>query len=397
MEGPAQPRSKARRVERLITNPRWEVTVPQEGLISQLIRPHRRIFVCLDWTDQGFFQRLELSVPTGSRTIPIFWRVVSKGDISSREGSQNLIEEKFIADFCRLLPREAQVVLLADRGFGRTEFFRFLDRTPLSYIIRVKGDTWIRNNQGTFTLKEQKMEPGTVWDLGLVTYKDGSKKGPSIQVRVVTAFGWGSEDAWYLVTDLRDDALVVAGGYGRRFECEETFRSQKDPRFGFGLRHVRLKEAIRYDRLLVVVALASLVAYGVGVKAEAKGLHRILQLNTSKRRQHNLISLGCYWYRKIRGSLTGLLEGVVKTVLVVGRVLFQATEVVAALCYRTRPPCRKPKAASPPKARPPRKVERRQSPTFKYLERAEARGNRLKFKGCWAPERIGGQAAAAAS
>lgn len=360
LKGRAQPNSGVKRIERLITNRRFDVLAACSGLIAKVIRRNRRVFVCMDWTDQGNFQRLELAVATGSRTIPIFWRVVSKTIFSAGESSQNKFEEEFIKEFISLLPRGAQVVLLADRGFGRTEFFRFLSSCDgLEYVIRVKGDTWIRNSNGTLRMKEQRVPPGQVWDLGLVAYRDIEDAEHAVQVRGVIAFGMAAEEPWYLVTNLHDEALQVAGAYARRFEIEETFRNQKDLRFGFGLRLVRLKEGIRYERLLVVVAVACLIAFGVGVHAENVGLHRQFQVNTRTVRQHNLITLGCYWFDSVRLTTIGLMTAVVSAIL--RRVeAFDGVVSQGVLAQRARPPRRRSEAPEGPPT--PASTESQQAP-----------------------------------
>ena len=47
--------------------------------------------------------------------------------------------------------------------------------------------------------------------------------------------------------------------YGFRFECEETFRDLKDPRFGTGLRYSRIGQPARRDRVLLLGVLAQTV------------------------------------------------------------------------------------------------------------------------------------------
>lgn len=127
LEGKAQPNSGVRRIERLVKNPRLKIPVACGGLVRQLIRPHRRTYVCMDWTDQGAFQRLEISVATGSRSIPVFWKVIAKDAFSKEALSQNKVEEDFLREFVALLPEGAEAVLLADRGFGRASLLKFLD------------------------------------------------------------------------------------------------------------------------------------------------------------------------------------------------------------------------------------------------------------------------------
>jgi hypothetical protein len=46
---------------------------------------------------------------------------------------------------------------------------------------------------------------------------------------------------------------------------EEVFRDQKNRRNGFALRNTRIEKAERFDRLLLVLALAYLLLVGLGL------------------------------------------------------------------------------------------------------------------------------------
>ena len=63
--------------------------------------------------------------------------------------------------------------------------------------------------------------------------------------------------------------------YSRRFTIEETFRDQKDPRFGFGMRHTRVASPDRRDRLLLLASLAQALLTLLGAAGERCGLDRV--------------------------------------------------------------------------------------------------------------------------
>src|ERR1035438_10333344 len=68
------------------------------------------------------------------------------------------------------------------------------------------------------------------------------------------------KEAWCLATsrdDLAADGVVTL--YGRRFSIEETFRDQKDRRFGLGLYYTHVGDPGRRDRMLLVLVLAYLI------------------------------------------------------------------------------------------------------------------------------------------
>jgi len=108
------------------------------------------------------------------------------------------------------------------------------------------------------------------------------------------------QDDWYLATSLSDKkARDVVHLYSRRFTIEETFRDQKNPRFGLGMRHARVKTPLRRDRLFFLAALAQALLTLLGAAGERCGLDRTLKPNTSKKRTLSLFNQGCYWFDAI--------------------------------------------------------------------------------------------------
>ena len=72
--------------------------------------------------------------------------------------------------------------------------------------------------------------------------------------------------------------------YALRMQIEETLRDGKSHRFGFGLRYARSGSQHRIEVLLLLVALATLVLWLVGLAGRARNLARRLQANTVRHR-----------------------------------------------------------------------------------------------------------------
>jgi len=103
-----------------------------------------------------------------------------------------------------------------------------------------------------------------------------------------------------LATSLaKSSAASVVKLYGRRFTIEETFRDEKNPRFGMGLSQARIRSADRRDRLLLLAAVAHALLTLLGAAGERVELDRTLKVNTVKRRTMSLFNQGAYWYRAI--------------------------------------------------------------------------------------------------
>lgn len=71
----------------------------------------------------------------------------------------------------------------------------------------------------------------------------------------------------------------------------------QDIYFGLGLSATHIKDGLRRDRLLFVIALAHVLLTLLGAASEATGLDRTLKSNTSTKRQLSLFRQGLYWYQ----------------------------------------------------------------------------------------------------
>ena len=58
-----------------------------------------------------------------------------------------------------------KVIIVADRGFQRAEFLQFLKRQRLSFVIRVKGDAFIKRGRYTGKLRDYPLAVGQCFKL----------------------------------------------------------------------------------------------------------------------------------------------------------------------------------------------------------------------------------------
>ena len=117
---------------------------------------------------------------------------------------------------------------------------------------------------------------------------------------VVVVHGSAMKEAWCLATTLSErKASEVVQLYARRFTIEETFRDQKDRRFGLGLSATRVGTPERRDRLLLLAAIAQALLTLLGAAGEQCGLDRLMKTNTSKKRTMSLFNQGINLYAAI--------------------------------------------------------------------------------------------------
>lgn len=76
----------------------------------------------------------------------------------------------------------------------------------------------------------------------------------------------------FRISDLSADEIVEF--YSRRFTIEESFRDDKDDRFGLGLKEATIGDPKRRDRLLLLLAIARVLLTNLGAAGEQIGLQR---------------------------------------------------------------------------------------------------------------------------
>ena len=139
----------------------------------------------------------------------------------------------------------------------------------------------------------------------------------------------GMKESWCLVTSLAEAAAEdVIQLYARRFDIEHTFRDRKDWRFGLALDHMTLGTPGRRDRMLLVLALATMFSVIVGAAGEQLGRDRSLRANTeTRKRTHSLLRQG---HEYMAGVARAVIVDVRRTFHALWREL-RATDRIYAL------------------------------------------------------------------
>jgi hypothetical protein len=76
-------------------------------------------------------------------------------------------------------------------------------------------------------------------------------------------------------------------------QIKQNFRDVKNQQWGFGLRDSKTENMQRLEVLLLIVFIASIILWLIGIAAEAKNLHYEFQANTKRNgRVLSLFSLG---------------------------------------------------------------------------------------------------------
>jgi hypothetical protein len=261
-------RHQIKRCWRFCANDRVETADAMRGVVKKVLRRNRKrpLLVAFDWTDLRQFQTLMASVVFKGRSVPLCWASCAR-HVYDGHRSRNAFEESLLLVLRSMVPAGRRVILLADRGFGRTELARFCQDHGLDYVIRIKPHVCVRCASYTGKLLDYPVHKGVCRLLKSVAYRSHHGVTQNVVVRWVRGLPARRDECWFLMTSLDAGPARVSTLYGRRMTIEELFRDAKNKRNGWGLRDATVTRADRLDRLLLILALAYLLLCGVGLAA----------------------------------------------------------------------------------------------------------------------------------
>lgn len=286
MNGPVAVKHQIKRVWRFIANDRVEPVEVMRGVVNRLIRRHvkklrgRPLLISFDWTKVRQMHVLMAAVVIKGRAIPLCWGSYTDTTLGK---SQNALEEALLLALKEMLGPDVKVILLADRGFGRTELGRFCQRYGLDYVIRIKSKVQVKFSGQSVRLDRYPVKPGVCEFHRDVLYRQHDPVKQHVVIHWPKSWPGKSKnkrrtkppaEAWYLMTSLdpaggpTHKARRISDLYARRFDIEELFRDAKSGQFGYALGKTRITRPDRFDRMLLILVLAYLLLVGLGLWAK---------------------------------------------------------------------------------------------------------------------------------
>jgi len=313
------PKHAIKQVDRLLSNPQFELESAFSALVPFVVAARRAIVVALDWTeyaDDGHSRIVVSLISEHGRAIPLIWRTHRTKTLKKK---RNDYEDDVLDMLARLLPPGVNVTVLADRGFGDTKFYEHLrDDLEWDFIIRFREVIYVAADGGPARHARDLVAA----DGKPVAYDDvGVTSEQVIIPRVVAVHDTRMKEPWLLAGSRKDlTAADTVALYARRFTIEETFRDEKDQRFGLGLIEATIGDPDRRDRLLLLVALATLLLTLLGKAGEQIGLDRKVRANTASRRTHSLFRQGREYlraaFRRFSAALAAVFQDLLQNHLV---------------------------------------------------------------------------------
>lgn len=292
------PKHGIKQVDRLLSNTAIDPSALFQPWVAFVLGDRAEARIALDWTRfdaDGHSTIAAYLITNHGRATPLVWRTFANGELT--DGGRTDAEDLLLRRLREVVPQTVKVVLLADRGFGDVGLYEMLTRWQWDFVVRFRKDIHVTSAAGQTKTAGEWLSP-----------KGHSKamRGARVTAKqyevgaVVTVHAAAMKDSWCLATSLKQaSARDVVNLYARRFTIEETFRDQKDARFGLGMRHTRVKTPQRRDRLFFLAALAQALLTLLGAAGERCGLDKGLKPNTSTKRTLSLFNQGCYWFEAI--------------------------------------------------------------------------------------------------
>lgn len=268
LPGPTAAKHRIKRAWRFCANDRVHVDAVMSRVVRRLTRGRKKpLLVALDWTDVRGFHTLMAAAVMRGRAVPLLWASYTTGQLHR---SQNGFEESLLRRLVTMLPGGVKVILLADRGFGRTELANTCRDLRLRYLIRIKPDVCVTHPSYTGRLDDYPIKKGMWRVLAGAEYRSDRAATLNVVIRWKRGLPARRDEPWFLMTNLGGNAVRLTDLYARRMAVEELFRDGKDGRYGLGLGQTQVTTAARLDRLILILALAIILLIGLGLVARTR-------------------------------------------------------------------------------------------------------------------------------
>ena len=278
--------SIVRRFSRWLNNDRVRANHLWGPIIQAVLQEwtHQTLYLALDTTVLwNRFCHIRLSILYRGRAIPLVWKTIEHS--SSAVGLETY--QDLLATASRLLPEEADVVFLADRGFADTHLMRYLhDKLHWHYRIRIKSSFYVYR-PGQRRVKVGRMTParGQAWFQQV--YLTKQRYGP---VYLAVGRPLSNGETWYIISDQPTNRRTF-DEYSLRFDIEENFLDDKSG--GFQLESSLFRSAEALSRLVLALAAATLFLVSQGVEVVASGKRRFVDAHWF--RGHSYLKIGWKW------------------------------------------------------------------------------------------------------
>lgn len=298
---------------RFCANERIETADAMRSIVVKLLKKRsgkKKLLVALDWVDIKGFQTLLAGVVLKGRGTPIAWASTTN-HVYDGHRSRNAFEESLLLVLRDMIPRNIKLVILADRGFGRTALARFCQNQGFGYVIRIQPSVRVRLDGFAGTLVDYPVFKGISRVLRRVSYRSDGAVTQNVVIHWRRHLPAKRDECWFLMTDQPGNAYQICKLYGQRMTIEQLFRDDKSKRNGWSLRDTRIARPDRLDRLLLILAIAYLLLCGVGLIAKQQ-FRPSAWCSTNRENECSIYTIGLIMLQKIDATAAQAFAAVLR-------------------------------------------------------------------------------------
>lgn len=299
--------SNIQKVDRLLGNGalQTERELFYRIMLSYVIQENRQPWILVDWTclnSTTNLYALRASVSMKGRSIVIYEECHPK-----KYENNHAVHKAFLNRLKTLLPSYSTPIIITDAGFRAPWFahvlklnWHFVGRLRNKNLVFLEKDSsWVLSS----SYFEQATRMPTHIGQGLLTeegkvpaqfvlYKGKAKgrhqlnknrkKSSSGKSKL---YSKAHKEPWLLATSLpqaQDKPLLITNIFRHRMRIEENIRDTKSPHYGFGLKDSITRSAQRMNILLLIVAIATLIAWLAGLTTKYRGKAADFQVHSAK-------------------------------------------------------------------------------------------------------------------
>ena len=290
----AKPASSRRRWERLLANPRLEGRRALEEFSASLLAgwAGRKLLLVLDETPNGgdlWCMRLGVAYHK---------RLLSVAAVCYPTDQPPLPMPKLICKMLRKvakrMPPGASVTLLCDRGLSWPVVMDCVRKLGWGHVMRLQSSTRVTLGDGRVVAAGDLVKrPGGRWHGRVRVFKKAGWRDAHLSIH----WDQRGKEPWILAARENGDphGLHAAHAYAKRNWCEQSFRDEKSSGFRWEQSHVR--DARRALKVVLVMALATLLSISLGTWLVKSGRRR--DLDPHRTRRLSFFQLGLRWLRHL--------------------------------------------------------------------------------------------------
>src|SRR3990167_5520061 len=252
----AEQKSRYRRIQRFFANFNIDFDMIALFIFKMFFISSNKLYLTMDRTNwmwgESHINILTLAVVFKGIAIPVYWELLDNKCGNSKTEHRIKIVQKFIAKF----GKDRIAGLLADREFIGHDWFNWLIKNEIPFVIRLKNNLLTTNSRGKI-IPVKDLFRGLKPTEERILYCKRIIMGQSVFVSGIKLF---NGDVMIVATSMPPGFAIKT--YALRWEIETLFSCLKER--GFNFEETRITKLERVEKLMAVLAMAAAWVHRIG-------------------------------------------------------------------------------------------------------------------------------------